>query len=646
MKRILLVALLLLSLVWFAGCDKSSSEYDLHSVSSLTLSPFMTNCSSGIDSYLLFVADEEREETRVKLIDGCSGSFVSNFDDPFDGDTGLLVDGAVQALAAAEKEEGEVGIVLALAGTGTINPADNEGKKGSFLRFYSMSAITDIPQEGVKEIALSEVTRFLDTQGTLFTGVTETSAYTVDKDFSKIAVDGNFPTIPVNYACHEKYCLLHTKDGLLYKHTASTPLESIDVGITEKIRGVFSINKERWAISTESSVYLFDSELLPVVELKMPEMVKAASVTYLEVEDSFYYRLLAADSASEKVALSIEETTAYGESDEDINETPDIDDESYEFPDDDTLPDSVFDAKKHDIIVVATQNGAMLLFDIDSDGWMVRHFTSDDPLSSEEIIRRNRMQPFLYRYFRRYPDDDETEATTAPFLTDLQVRRNLHYTIQYTAVFEGVSQLLTSHAGQFDDSAMVLGDKTLSFADYNLHPGEGRLLITSKRNLNSACTIPPSATISMGIESELSEHLLQVSMDSYADSVNACFGPLLSYSLYPENRYLISLIDPLFRTYETIGDEFPAGSGGSDFTHSDILSDFRIEKGDDSIKTMPGVTHILTIKPSIYYLGYQSRQVFEWSRQPIPGRLLLFSMTRRYIADYDPLEQILINDFK
>jgi len=607
----------------------------------------MTKCSSGVDSYLLFVADEEKDETRIKLIDGCSGSFISNFDDPFDGDTGLLVDGAVQALAAAPKATEEKGIVLALAGTGTINPADKESKKGSFLRFYDMNSVTDVQQEKVSEFAMPDLVLFLDTQGETFTGITEKYAFTVNKDFSKTEQNGDIASIPVNYACHEQYCILQTKDGLLYKHAAGEALASIDLGVTEEISGVFALNKEHWAVSTDTKVYLFNADLLPVGELWMPLLVHASSVTYLEVEDSFYYRLLSADSAKEKVTLSIEETTVYGESDTDvIEETPDIDEESYEFPDDDSLPDGVEDAKTHDIIVVSTQNGGMMLFDMDNDGWMVRHFTSDDALSPEEIIRRNNMKPFLYRYFRRYPDDDTTDHETAPILMELKVLRNLQYTIQYTSVFEGVSQLLTSHSGQFDSGAMVLGDKTLSFKDYNLHSGEGRLLITSKRNVNSSCTIPPSATVSMGIEGELSEHLLQVSMDKYADSVNACFGPLLSYSLYPQNRYLISLIDPLFRTYETIGDEFPSGSADGEFTHSDSFTDFRIEKSDDAVATMPGVTHLLTIKPSIYYLGYQSRVVFEWSRQPINGRLLLFSRTKRYIVDYDPLEQIVIHNFK
>jgi hypothetical protein len=150
----------------------------------------------------------------------------------------------------------------------------------------------------------------------------------------------------------------------------------------------------------------------------------------------------------------------------------------------------------------------------------------------------------------------------------------------------------------------------------------------------------------MGIESVLSNNLLQVSTDNYADNINDCFGPLLSYSLYPDSRYLISLIDPLFRIYETIGDELPAGSEEGNFTHSDGFADFRVEKVDDSLETESGVTHVITIKPSIYYLGYQSDEVFEWSRQPVQGQLLLFSKTKRYIVDYDPLYQVLLQHYK
>lgn len=640
MKNSIYIFILLLTLL-FAGCDNSSAGYELHSVSALTLSPLTAQCSSGAESYLLFVADEEKEETRVKLIDGCSGSFISNFNDPFDGSSGLLVDGAIQALAAVPAEEGN-GIVLAVAGTGTIDPTDINSKKGSFLRFYDMIAISNITEENVSEIATPDMILFLDSQGKTISGITASYAFSVSSDLKEMKNEGDVSSLPINYACHEEYCVIQAKDGSLYKHVAGELISSIDFGVAEPIQGVFSLNKSRWAVTTNERVYLFNIDLLPAGELVMPLFVKPTSVTYLEVEDSFFYRLLSADSASEKVGLSIEETGTADDSD--VTEVSDSD-ESYEFPDDDSLPDGVVDAEKHDIIVVATKNGGMMLFDMDSDGWMVRHFTSADSLSDEEIARRNDMKPFLYRYFRRYPDDEKTDSENAPILTELQVIRNIQFPIQYTAVFEGVSQQLTSNSGQFDSAAMVLGDKTLSFADYTLNSGEARLLVTNKRNDTDECTIPPSEAVSMGIDSTLSDHLLQVSMDKYAESVNDCFGPLLSYSLYPDSRYLISLIDPLFRTYETIGDEFPAGSSG-DFTHSDAFADFRVEKVDDSLDTESGVTHIITIKPSIYYLGYQSDEMFEWSRQPLQGRLLLFSKTKRYIVDYDPLYQVLVQYYK
>ncbi len=633
----LCAAFVLLLALLTAGCDNNGPTYNLHAVSAVALSPLKSVCFGNYESYLMFIADEETDETRVKLISGCSESFISNFNDPFDGKTGIKIDGAIQAMTATlGSDERSVDLVVAATGVLRTDYQEDDHSSGAFLRIYHITDLSRIMPEDVKTIQTPMVL-FLGDQNKTVTGLTHSEAFSLSQDHSTLNKDGDLDSVPIAYACGNEYCLILTKERTVFKHISGEALSSIDFGIPEKITGLFAINKKRWAVTTDSErVYLFNDALLPAGQIVLPDFVKPLSVSYLEVPYSFPFRLLPESQARKKVSLSINESNSSDDSD-----TEDINDDADEATNDDDSADEVLkDAEKDDIIAVTTYRGSVLLYDVTEQGWMVRNFTEADDLSAEEVARRNAMKPELYRYFRRFPGAEDTKDS-APKLAAVEAVRNLYFTVQYTAVFNGTSRLLTSRNGQFDADKSVFGDQTHSFTDYGIVPGQVGLLLL---NRNSACSIDPTKTVSMDIESVLSPHLLKVSTP-FAPNINECFGPRISYTLFPKDRYMITLVDPLFRTYEHIGDEFAVGDT-SGWTYRDQLASFRINRVDDSKKTEVGFTVLATITPGVFYLGYQGGQQFDWSRQPVPGRLLLFSSTKRLIIEFDPLAQVVVNEYK
>ncbi|HDT11265.1 MAG TPA: hypothetical protein ENN58_00855 [bacterium] len=670
-----IIVLFIVSIIFyvFSGCDSSTKRYLLEKPSAFSIQRGVL-CVNGTVSYIGFVADDTKDYgARIKKISGCAVKIDQDFRDANDEKRGIFVGGNPVSLDQIEIG-GEIYIATAVSGYVKYEKSIKaKGYKDTELpnhkgRLALRKLGTDLRHEGSYDTSIVlnynpyQVKAF-EKEGFFVTGSYFGNFYISYIPLEGEPVEGRLPFFPSEMQCSGEKCFLfNAEKGELYElypEDLSIELKVSGYNVSpQKNRGVNLIGNDRFLIFDGDRVDVLGSDFMVEKSIELPTGFAVTSVSGVKYPDSFFYRAFTQDDMFRKINLFVadqkdDEEYSDNESSDDqfsdetveLNDEDDIEsDEDSEDIYEDVFEEVIYDASEGDILWIASSAGKILAYDLSTDSWLVSSY--EDISSSDVPDHYRELRPYISNKYKTYPPHGKTDASNSPEMIRVSSIRGLFRSVFYRFVFEGTIKGTDSVTGVYDSDTWLFSDENADF-ERKVIVGTDNIILRGKKS-SSKCMIPWDENALLTIDSVLDSNTLEVSMDKYKEQIPDCYGEILSYSIFPQDRYSVTHEVGNIEMFSGRGREIPENEKEDDKkpSFSDGTISVWIRRSTDEVKTEKEFSYFLRLNPGIPYIGFSSNDVMERMEAPLNGKILMFSPLTRRFVEFDLIKGTVVKIYK
>ena len=178
-------------------------------------------------------------------------------------------------------------------------------------------------------------------------------------------------------------------------------------------------------------------------------------------------------------------------------------------------------------------------------------------------------------------------------------------------------------------------------------PGVDKVVLRGK-NSSSKCMIPWDENALFSIEQIIERDAIEVSGDKYEDQILNCYEENIRYSIFPENRYSVTLSDQKGSRFAGRASEYSESAlvTSQKPSFSDNFLSVWIQRSNDKVTTGKEVAMFLRVKPGVPFAGFSSNDVMEKIVDPSKAKIFMFStLTRRFI-EFDIVNGRIVRVYK
>ncbi len=626
MTRTFLISIF--ALLFILSCESgSNSKPYLREPKNIFVVDNVVSCNeTDAPSYVLFVLDTGRDFLgRIKLINGCLGTAVSDFtDNKSPGESGLLVGRDANGLAVLSTKSGYS------VATGAFDGQKQElliKKISKTFEYIGDSSLENHDIRTPLDFIVSDILildgNYLITGYSIKLSKAITALYTSE---GKKLLEKE-QNIEINKpACSGNICFATEKNGNgLYSFTNS--LEISKFVLPEKystsgnIKNVWTLSDNRFLVSLEKVLLLINDNIV-INSIDIPGQISVLSASSVKYKTSSDFKLITQEKFLEKVEVSLNQPDLNFASDSDI-ETDDSDipvnqDSDIPNPDNGTDSDTsdtlLLDAEKSDVLWLTLSDGRVISYDLEHNGWMIKPSSYETP-SVEKI---------------EYPTADNKIK-----IEYLKVIRGLFFYQTYIASYESYLANSSSKTGVVGFNGELFSDEFAVFSDLSIDFMTDKLLVFPNKN---GCE-PQILTIT----EIASSTILGIAPDENFLKNISCFEGFVKYAIYPADNYLVERIDQFLNHHETRAGEIALDKSYP--IYNDDFVEFSIKRYSEN-KTPAGTSFRFSIKPGFTFKGWVSESYISEMIPVVNGGVILFVPTRSRIYEFDPANESVNHTFQ